>query len=364
MRIKEGDERKAAFTTHIGSYEPTVMYFGLTNSPATFQTIMNDLFRDMVNQGNMAMFINNIIVAIDTEEGHDEIVEEVLKRLEENDLFVKPEKCRWKVREVEFLEVVIEPGGVRMQKEKVDGVLSWPTPRSAKNVQKFMGLANYYRRFIQDFSRIAKPLNILVGKDRKWEWGVEQQEAFKELKRRFTMEPVLAIPDRDQEMRVEADASDYATGGTLSVKGADGKWRPVAFISKLLSPAERNYEFHNKEMLAVIRCLEDWRYYLEGTKKEFEIWTNHKNLQYFMSNQKLNHRQARWALYLSRFNFVLKHVPGKSIGKVDSLSRQLDWQVGIEKDNEDRVLVKKEWLRRVEKTLVEEDDLREKIRKA
>jgi len=176
--------------------------------------MMNDLFRDMVNQGNMAMFIDNIIIATDTEEGHNEIVEEVLKRLEENDLFVKLEKCRWKVREVEFLGVVIRPGGVNMQKEKVDGVLSWLTPRSAKDVQKFIELTNYYR------------------------W--------------FTMEPVLAVPDRDQEMRVEADASDYATGGTLSVKGVDGKWRPVAFISKLLSPAEKNYKIHDKEMLAVI----------------------------------------------------------------------------------------------------------------
>jgi len=145
IRIKEGDKWKVVFTTHIGSYEPTVMYFRLTNSPATFQTMMNNLFRDMVNQGNTATFIDNIIITTDTEEGQNKIVEEVLRRLEENDLFVKPEKCRWKVREVEFLGVVIGPGGVRMQKEKVDGVLSWPTPRSAKDVQKFMGLANYYR---------------------------------------------------------------------------------------------------------------------------------------------------------------------------------------------------------------------------
>ena len=188
---------------------------------------MNNLFRDMVNQGNTAMLIDDIIVATDMEEGHDEIVEEVLRRLEENDLFVKLEKCRWKVREVEFLEVVIGPGGVRMQMEKVDGVLSWPTPRSGKDMQKFIGLANYYRQFIQDFSRVAKPLNMLVGKDRKWEWGTKQKEAFEELKRRFTMEPVLAVPDKDQEMRVEANTSDYMTEGTLLVKGADGKWRPV-----------------------------------------------------------------------------------------------------------------------------------------
>jgi len=124
VRIKEGDKWKAAFTTHIRAYEPIVMYFGLTNSSATFQMIMNNLFRDLINQGDMATFINDILVATDTEEGHNELVEEVLKRLEENDLFVKPEKCKWKVREVEFLEVVIGPKGVEIQKEKVEGVLN------------------------------------------------------------------------------------------------------------------------------------------------------------------------------------------------------------------------------------------------
>jgi len=125
-------------------------------------------------------------------------------------------------------------------------------------------------------------------------------------------------------MRVEADASDYATGGVLSTKYKDRKWRPVAFISKLLNAMEQNYKIHNKEMLAVIRCLEAWRHYLEGAKLEFEIWTDYKNLQYFMTSQKLNHRQARWALYLLQFNFTLKHIPGKSMGKVDGLSRRLD----------------------------------------
>ena len=167
VRIKKSNKWKAAFIMNIGSYELTVMYFSLINSPATFQTMMNNLFRDMVNQGNTATFIDDIIVAMDIEEGHDEIIEEALKRLEENNLFVKPEKCRWKVREVEFLGVVIGPGGVRIQKEKMDGVLSWPTLGSAKDVQKFIGLANYYRQFIQDFSRVAKPLNMLVGKNRK-----------------------------------------------------------------------------------------------------------------------------------------------------------------------------------------------------
>jgi len=215
-------------------------------------------------------------------------VEEVLKRLEENDLFVKPEKCKWKVREVEFLGVVIGPRGVEMQKEKVEGVLNWPAPKNVKEVQKFLGLANYYRRFIKDFAKIAAPLHVLVRKEQKWKWEKEQEEVFGRLKEVFTTEPVLVIPDIDREMRVEADASDYATGGVLSLKCEDGKWRLVAFISKSLNATKQNYEIHDKEMLAVIRCLEAWRYYLEGAKLEFEIWTDHKNLQYFMTSQKLN----------------------------------------------------------------------------
>ena len=167
VRIKEEDKWKAAFTMHIGAYKPTVMYFGLTNSPATFQTMINDLFWDLINQGDMATFIDDILVATDTEEGHDELVEEVLKRLEENDLFVKPEKCKWKVKEVEFLGVVIGPRGVEMQKEKVERVLNWLVPRNVKEVQKFLGLANYYRRFIKDFAKIAVPLHVLVRKEQK-----------------------------------------------------------------------------------------------------------------------------------------------------------------------------------------------------
>jgi len=144
------------------------MYFGLTNSPITFQTMMNDLFRDLINQGDTAISIDDILVATDTEEGHDELVKEILKRLEENDLFVKPKKCKWKVREVEFLGVVIGPRGVEMQKEKVEGVLNWPVPQNVKEVQKFLGLTNYYRRFIKDFARIAAPLHVLVRKEQKW----------------------------------------------------------------------------------------------------------------------------------------------------------------------------------------------------
>jgi len=180
-----------------------------------------------------------------------------------------------------------------MQKEKVEGVLNWLAPRNIKEMQKFLGLANYYRRFIKNFAKIAALLYVLVRKEQRWKWEREQKKAFGKLKVVFITEPVLAIPEINREMRVEADASDYATGGVLSTKCENGKWRPVAFISKLLNATERNYEIHNKEILAVIRCLEMWRYYLERAKLEFEIWTDHKNLQYFMMSQKLNQRQAR-----------------------------------------------------------------------
>ena len=212
VRIKEGDEWKTAFTMPEGSFEPTVMFFGLTNSPATFQAMMNKLLRDLINTGKVAVFIDDVIIGTEIEEGHDELVVEVIKRLEENDLYVKPEKYRWKVKEVEFLGVVIGLEGIKMEKEKVKGVLEWPTPKCVKDVQKFLGLANYYRWFIEGFASVARPLHDTVRKDKKWEWTEKQEEAFKELKKRFIEKPVLAAPDIDKKMRMEVDASDYAMG--------------------------------------------------------------------------------------------------------------------------------------------------------
>ena len=187
---------------------------------------------------------------------------------------------------------------------------------------------------------VARLLHDLIKKDKKWDWTERQEKAFKELKERFTKEPVLAAPDIDKKMRMEMDASDYAIGGVLSMEYKDGLWRPVVFLSKPLNETKRNYEIHDKEMLAIVRGLETWRYLLEGVQTKFEIWTDHKNLEYFMKAQKLNRRQARWALYLSWFDFTLKHVAGSKMGKADGLSRRVDWKVGIDKDNENQVLIK------------------------
>jgi len=224
VRIKEDDEWKAAFTTHIGSFEPTVIYFGLTNSPAIFQAMMNDLFRDMINKGDVITFIDDVLVATETEEGYDKIVEEVLKQLEENDLYVKPEKYMWKTREIRFLGMIMGLEGFKIEKKKVKGVIKWPTSQGVKDIQKFLGLANYYRRFVKDFAKITKPLYQLVWKDEKWKWEMEQEEMFRKLKEVFTIEPVLTAPNLDKEMRVEVDASDYTMERMLSMKCKDGKW--------------------------------------------------------------------------------------------------------------------------------------------
>jgi len=222
MRIKEGNEWKTAFTTPEGFFEPTVMFFGLTNSPATFQVMMNELLRDLINTGKVAVFINDVIVGTEMEEEHNELVVEVIRRLEENDLFVKLEKCKWKVKEVGFLGVVIGPDGIRMEEEKVKGVLKWLTPKCVKDVQKFLGLVNYYCRFIKGFASVARPLHDMVKKDKKWDWTQRREKVFRELKEWFTKEPVLAAPDINKKMRMEVDASDYAMEGVLSMECEDG----------------------------------------------------------------------------------------------------------------------------------------------
>ena len=183
------------FTTPEGSFEPTVMFFGLTNSPATFQAMMNELLRDLINIGKVVVFIDDVIIGTESEEGHDELVAEVIKRLEENNLYIKLEKYKWKVGEVGFLGVVIGADGIKMEEEKVKSVLDWPIPKCVKDVQKFLGLANYYCRFIEGFASIARPLHNLVKKDQKWDWTEKQERVFRELKEIFTKELVLVALD-------------------------------------------------------------------------------------------------------------------------------------------------------------------------
>ena len=226
-----------------------------------------------------------------------------------------------------------------MDPVKVAGVKEWPVPKDKTEVQMFLGFVNFYRRFIQDYSHIARPLFNLTKADTPWKWSAAEAEAFQGLKDATTSAPVLASADDSMPFRVEADSSDFATGAVLSqLSSADDLWHPVAFYSKSLSPVECNYEIHDKEMLAIIRALEEWRHFLEGARHSVEIWTDHKNLEYFMTAKKLNRRQARWSLYLARFDFHLHHRPGRSMGKPDALSRRADHGSGA-RDNENVTLI-------------------------
>ena len=175
------------------------MFFGLMNSLVTFQTMMNEILRDLINTRKVTSFIDNIIVGTETEEEHNKIVEEVVSRLVENNLYVKPEKCKWKVKKVGFLGVVIGPEGIKIKEEKIKDVLDWLTLKEIKDIQKFLRLANYYYQFIKDFVVIARPLHNMMKKNQKQEWMEKQEEAFRELKERFIKEPVLATPDLDKK---------------------------------------------------------------------------------------------------------------------------------------------------------------------
>jgi len=247
------------------------MFFGMINSPAIFQGMMNEIMRDLINEGKVAVFVDDVLVGTDSKEDHDEIVAEVLKRLEENDLYIKSEKCSWKTSKVNFLGVIMGQGKIKMEKEKVEGVLNWLVPKTVRDVRKFLGLSNYYRQFIKNFVTLAKPLNMLTRKEEKWKWEEAQQKAFEQLKGIFTTRLLLVAPNLDKEFRVEANTFNFATEGVLLIKCDDNKWRPVAYISKSLNEMEYNYEIHDKEMLAVIRCLEAWRHFLERAKGKFEI---------------------------------------------------------------------------------------------
>ena len=336
IRIREGDEWKAAFRTNLGLFEPTVMFFGLTNSPATFQNFMNHIFKPLIDQGTIAVYMDDILVFTETHEQHTKVVREVLKILRDNNLFLKPEKCVFHQSQVEYLGVIIGNKQSRMDPAKTLAIRDWDVPKKKRELQRFLGFCNFYRRFIQGYSHIAKPLTILTG-NIPWSWTSHQQIAFDTLKNAITSEPVLALPQPRGQFRIEADSSDYAVGAVLS-QIQDGKWHPIAFLSKALTETQRNYEIYDKEMLSIMIALEEWRHYLIGADESFEIWTDHQNLQYFRQPQKVNRRQARWITQLANYHFTLHHKPGNEHTKPDFLSRPPSLDKG-ENDNKNTVLL-------------------------
>ncbi|XDV33933.1 hypothetical protein PO909_004169 [Leuciscus waleckii] len=324
VRIREGDEWKTAFNTPRGHFEYLVMPFGLSNSPAVFQALVNDVLRDMVDQF-IYVYLDDILIFSSSLQEHVQHVRRVLQRLLENGLFVKAEKCEFHAQSVSFLGYIISSEGVRMDPEKVKAVVEWPIPDSRKALQRFLGFANFYRRFIRNFSQLAAPLTALTSPRTTFRWSDAAEAAFTKLKDRFVSAPILIAPDSSRQFVVEVDASEVGVGAVLSQRSStDEKMHPCAFLSHRLSPAERNYDIGNRELLAVKLTLEEWRHWLEGSGVPFIVWTDHKNLEYIRSAKRLNSRQARWALFFGRFDFTLSYRPGSKNIKPDSLSRIFD----------------------------------------
>jgi len=296
VRMREGDEWKTAFRTCYGLFKFQVMPFGLTNAPSTLQGIMNHMFSDMLDVRVLA-YMGNILVYADTEESHDHTIKEVLKRLQTNGLAISPEKCVWKAKEVEFLGYIIGREGVKMSGEKVEAILGWRTPGWLTEVQCFLGFTNFYRRFIWDYSRVARPLTELTKKEKEkeWAWNPEAETAFRELKQRFTTAPILAHFDPTRPVLIETDALDFTLGAVLSQQDEEGHLHRVAFHSTKFQPAEINYEIHDKELLAVVDAFKHWRQYCQGATHQIQVFSDHHNLEYFTRTKILNRRQARWA---------------------------------------------------------------------
>ena len=236
--------------------------------------MMNEIFTDMDDV--VVVYINDLMIFTKTENQaeHDKIVLEVLRRLEENDLFMKLKKCTFHATEVDFLGMIVGRDGIKMDQEKVKAILEWPEPKTVKGVRSFLGLANFYQRFIKDYVKVARPLHDLTKKENPFCWEEPQQVAFDTLKLHFTTAPILVFPDIDWVFCLESDTSDYATGAVLSIE-KEGVWHPVTFSSHSMMPQERNYPIADKEMLSVIQALEQWRHYLEGARHQFEIWNDH-----------------------------------------------------------------------------------------
>ena len=322
VRIKEGDEWKTAFNTHLGHFEYLVMPFGLTNAPAVFQALVNDVLRDMLDIF-VVVYLDDILIFSRTLHEHQQHVRLVLQRLLENRLFVKAEKCEFHTSSVGFLGYIIEKGHVRTDPVKVKAVVEWTQPSNRTELRQFLGFAGFYRRFIRGFSKVAAPLHALTSTLRPFKWTPEAETAFKDLKERFVTAPVLVHPNPDLPFIVEVDASDSGIGAVLSQRSeTDNLLHPCAFFSRRLSPAERNYDAGNRELLAVHEALAEWRHWLEGAKHPFLVLTDHRNLTHIRAAKRLNDRQARWAQFFSRFNYTLSYRPGSRNTKADALSRQ------------------------------------------
>ncbi|EED23163.1 gag/polymerase/env polyprotein, putative [Talaromyces stipitatus ATCC 10500] len=313
LRIKEGEEWKTAFKTKFGHFEYLVMPFRLTNAPATFQRYINNVISPYLHDFTIT-YLDDILIFSNSMEEHVKHVRLVLERLKTAKLQVKLKKCEFHVQETDFLGHRITQEGIQTEKEKVQAIRDWPQPRNLKELQSFIGLINYYRRYIENYAKIMTPMFKLLKKEIPYEWNEEQQKAFEEAKKRLTTALILAQHDPELPTTLEIDASDFAIGATMTQPGTDGRPRLVAYYSRKLIDAELNYEIHDKELLAIVSALRHWRVYLEGATFPIRIITDHKNLTYFTTTK-----------------FTIEHCKGKENERADALSRRPDHEEGIKK---------------------------------
>ncbi|KAK3513472.1 hypothetical protein QTP70_015467, partial [Hemibagrus guttatus] len=322
IRIHEGDEWKTAFITPTGHYEYLVMPYGLANAPSVFQDFIHEVLREFLHRC-VLVYIDDILIYSRSLAEHRQHVAEVLGRLREFQLFLKAEKCSFHQPAVQFLGYNISHSGIQMDEGKITAVRDWPAPATVNELQWFLGFTNFYRRFISNYSSIADPLtNLLRNKPKSLLWSPAAEGAFNTLKRAFTTAPLLIHPDPNKPFVVEVDVSTTGVGAVLSQQqGNPSRLHPCAFFSHKLNPAERNYNIGNRELLAIKLALEEWRHWLEGARHPFLVLTDHKNLEYLRATKRLNPRQARWALFFTRFEFSISFRPGSKNTKADALSR-------------------------------------------
>ena len=314
IRIKEGDEWKTTFKTKFGLFEWRVMPFGLTNAPSTFMRLMNHVLREFLGKC-VVVYFDDILVYSKNVDEHAFHLHQVLSKLLENQLYAKMSKCSFCLDEVTFLGFVVGKDGVKVDESKIQAIKDWPTPKSVSEIRSFHGLASFYRRFVKDFSTIAAPLNNLVKKNVKFDWNDDCENAFQTLKQKLIQAPVLTLPNFDHMFEVECDASGVGIGGVLMQNG-----KPIAYFSEKLKGAQVNYPTYDKELYAIVRCLEVWRHYLVA--KEFVIHSDHESLKYLGSQSVLNKRHAKWSSFLESFPYVLKYKKGKENVVADALSRK------------------------------------------
>ncbi|KAI3776338.1 hypothetical protein L1987_46114 [Smallanthus sonchifolius] len=311
LRVRDEDISETAFRTRYGHYEFMVMPFGLTNAPAVFMDLMNRVCKPYLDQF-VIVFIDDIFIYSKNKEEHLRLILELLKK---EQLYAKFFKCEFWIREVQFLGHVVNEKGIHVDPSNIEAVKNWAAPTTPTEVRQFLGLAGYYRRFIEGFSKIAQPLTALTQKGKAYNWGDNQESAFQHLKQKLCSAPILALPEGTDDFVVYCDASIQGLGCVLMQRE-----KVIAYASRQLKIHEKNYTTHDLELGAVVFALKIWRHYLYGTK--CTIYTDHKSLQHIFEQKELNMRQRRWVELLNDYDCVIRYHPGKANVIDDALSRK------------------------------------------